>query len=561
MIADLDMLLARPSRAAWRELRHHFTALGPDALRIDEWSDALSRWPDAWRVAAPGWLPIASHPSTWPGPAVAATPLFALARALDFMQGRALLPNERVLAGMCALDPSHITHVRHREFKRFIAPSDRILVRLLRAGAYDSVTHLMVEWPTEEELAAIAALPKLCELQIANHPSYGPGNLEASAFGRVLAAAPALRALSASAEVWSSVRESPLVARLTRGISSYESEVEGWRPSEPVLRRMESVDELTARSELVTTHASSVQPIARTHLSFCDPPAAFDREATYVTFSARKKLVPKVSKAWMAQDLASLRIEVAHVMHQKGQAFPAPIRPRHLIIHLPVPAASILADGAALRGLEIGARVLVERLWSVSEIRELLDVLTSPLEILALNGTELTSSDLAAVLRHPMLRSLRVFGIDEGSSVRSGRKYEKRARVPLDMDVIEALTALEELRWLRLEHFAASTPEVFDGLRLPKLFGIELDVTGATKLDHALDLIGPEMESMELSGLHTIVRVRDELLHLGSYPHLEKVLLIGLARLEDDEESLEYSVGGVLAPLLAQSGLWLDEPV
>lgn len=561
MIADLDTLLARPSRAAWRELRHHWTALGPDALRIDEWNAALSRWPDAWRVAAPAWLPIASHPRTWPARA-AATPLFALARALDLVQGRALVPNEQVLAGLCALDLSHITHVRHREHRPYLAPSERILARLLRAGAYDSVTHLMVEWPTEEELVAIAALPRLRELHIPSRPiPFGPDHLAAGAFGQLLAAAPALRALSAHPDVWSSVLASPLGARLTRGVTCYTFEVESWSPSEPVTHCIESFDELTARSELVPMRASSVRRFAWTRVQFDFPPAAVDRAATHVTLGAMRKLVPKVSKEWLAQDLASLPIEVAHVRHEKGQAIPAPIRPRHLIVSRPVPAASILAPGAAPRGLEIGTRsAAVDRLWSVQEVRELLDVLTTPLEIFVLGGTTLTSSDLAGLLAHPMLRSLRVLGVDERASVKVGRKYEKRDRVPLDMGVVRALAALEELRWLSLQHFAASTPEVFDGLRLPRLHRLELDVTGATKLDHALDLIGPEMESMELSELHTIVRVPDELMHLGDHPHLENVRLIGLARLEDDAESLEYSLGGVLTPLIV-SGPWLDEPV
>jgi hypothetical protein len=76
------------------------------------------------------------------------------------------MPNEQVLEGMYTLDLAHITHVRHREHRRFIAPGERVLARLLRAGAYDSVTHLMVEWPTEAELEAVAKLPKFEGLRL-----------------------------------------------------------------------------------------------------------------------------------------------------------------------------------------------------------------------------------------------------------------------------------------------------------------------------------------------------------------------------------------------------------
>jgi hypothetical protein len=100
----------------------------------------------------------------------------------------------------------------------------------------------------------------------------------------------------------------------------------------------------------------------------------------------------------------------------------------------------------------------------------------------------------------------------------------------------------------------------FEGLRLPKLFGLELDVTGATTLSHVLDLIGPEMESIALWGLHTVVRTPDELLHLGDHAHLENALLGALPQLDPDAESLDYSLGGVFAPLARHCGPWLDEP-
>lgn len=136
-----------------------------------------------------------------------------------------------------------------------------------------------------------------------------------------------------------------------------------------------------------------------------------------------------------------------------------------------------------------------------------------------------------------------------------------RPEKPLDLDLCAAIAALPSLRWLELLGFAATTPAVFPALRNPRLFGMTLGVTGAQTLEHVLGMLTPELELLHWNcSLGTVKRKADELLHFGAHPNLATIIL-HVPRVEDDAESLEYAVSGVLKQWLPEVGPWLDDPV